>query len=73
MSRLVSKKQAVFLKTQLNKSFLARSVVWDLKKRGLIDDRLFNDVLYSINAGRKTSLKRLKREYNKNRKKDIDI
>lgn len=73
MSRLVSKRQAVFLKTQLNKSFLARSAVWDLKKRGLIDNDMFNAVLYSINAGRKTSLKRLKREYNKNIKKGLDI
>lgn len=73
MTRLVSKKQAVFLKTQLNKSFLARAEVWELKKRGLIDNNMFNNILYSINAGRRISLKRLKREYNKNRKKGLDI
>ena len=64
MTKLLSKKETVYLKTLQNKTFIARSFLWEMKRKGSIDNSTFNTLLYTITQNRKDIFKRMKRKKN---------
>lgn len=68
MTKLLSKKEIVYLKTLQNKTFIARSFLWEMKRKKVIDSETFETLLYTITQNRKDIFKRMKRKENKKKK-----